>query len=353
MSTDMGSPWYNSLAVSEKQSAIAKLTDVKAVAVALQQSLTVTLLDYPNAHQQNALDIRNSLMAMENGAPFSSPTWVCRDYGDFSGYTPTQTNTSPDWERASGGGGKILGGILLFLGGIAAVGITVASFGTAAPLAAAYFGTAGTIGVYAIAGTTVTAGAYAATTGVSDSIEGGQDVVYGLSGNRNAVSVNPLRDTAFKGHEDWYYNSQMGAAVISTAGGMYFTQFYVPPQKPVVDVSTNTAKSPSVNAPYLNSRPSYRSGLVEAVWEANADPKTGMVQDPTGKWFSWDKSQPRFGQWDMGHIPGQKYYNVHQMYLNGQITKDEFLRWFNDPTNYRPELVWTNRSGLFEEGKLK
>lgn len=30
------------------------------------------------------------------------------------------------------------------------------------------------------------------------------------------------------------------------------------------------------------------------------------------------------GQWDMGHIPGQEYSNIHAQYMNGEISLDEF-----------------------------
>ncbi|WP_205027779.1 HNH/ENDO VII family nuclease [Anaerosacchariphilus polymeriproducens] len=109
-----------------------------------------------------------------------------------------------------------------------------------------------------------------------------------------------------------------------------------------VESGTNTPK------PYANSRPSYGKGQVDQVWENAKDPVTGKVYDPTGKEITWDKSKPRKGQWDMGHIPGEKYSDMHKLYMDGIISKEEFLKWYRDPANYRPELPSTNRSHLYE-----
>ncbi len=108
------------------------------------------------------------------------------------------------------------------------------------------------------------------------------------------------------------------------------------------------SKLPNANKPYANSRPSYGKTQVEDVWNTHANPKTGRVTDPAGVEFSWDKSIPRRGQWDMGHIPGQKYADIHARYMSGEINSQEFLDWYRNPANYRPELPSTNRSRLFE-----
>jgi hypothetical protein len=50
----------------------------------------------------------------------------------------------------------------------------------------------------------------------------------------------------------------------------------------------------------------------------------------------------------MGHIPGEKYSDMHKKYMDGVITKEEFLEWYRDPKNYRPELPSTNRSHKYE-----
>ena len=50
----------------------------------------------------------------------------------------------------------------------------------------------------------------------------------------------------------------------------------------------------------------------------------------------------------MGHVPGQKYSVMHDAYMKGIISKQEFLDWYNDPSNYRPELQSNNQSQMYE-----
>ena len=114
------------------------------------------------------------------------------------------------------------------------------------------------------------------------------------------------------------------------------------------DVGVDTSKGVSKPKPYSKNRPSYRKGQVDEVWENAKDPLTGKVYDPTGKEITWDKTKPRNGQWDMGHIPGEKYSEMHKLYMDGTITKKEFLEWYKNPKNYRPELPSTNRSHKYE-----
>lgn len=51
----------------------------------------------------------------------------------------------------------------------------------------------------------------------------------------------------------------------------------------------------------------------------------------------------------MGHLPGEKYTKKHKEYMENKISLQEFLDWYRDPKNYRPELVNTNRSHKFEK----
>ena len=100
--------------------------------------------------------------------------------------------------------------------------------------------------------------------------------------------------------------------------------------------------------PYANSRPSFRKGVVEEVWE-NAKGPDGLVRDPnTGDIINWTPGQSRKGVWDMGHIPEAKYSEIHEAYMNGELTTKEFVDWYNDPANYRPELPSNNRSHKYE-----
>ena len=100
--------------------------------------------------------------------------------------------------------------------------------------------------------------------------------------------------------------------------------------------------------PYSNSRPSYGKGQVEEVWNNARDPVTGKVYDPTNVEHKWNPTKPRNGQWDMGHIPGEKYSDIHKLYMDGTLSKQEFLNWYRNPNNYRPELPSTNRGHKFE-----
>jgi hypothetical protein len=104
------------------------------------------------------------------------------------------------------------------------------------------------------------------------------------------------------------------------------------------------------NRPYLdpNSRPSFRKGVVESTWN-NAKGPDGLVRDPnTGDVINWSPGQSRKGIWDMGHVPGQKYYDMYQKYIQGEMTPKQFRDWYNNPNNYRPEIPRNNRGHLFE-----
>ena len=97
-----------------------------------------------------------------------------------------------------GVGTMILGGMLV-----------VATCGMALPLVA-------TVGVMAIGAGTV---AY----GFSNTVEGGQDVYAGVTGDPRMVSVNPIRDTVFASNPDLYYligNVLTIAASLILTGGM-------------------------------------------------------------------------------------------------------------------------------------
>lgn len=108
-----------------------------------------------------------------------------------------------------------------------------------------------------------------------------------------------------------------------------------------------------INGPYVKDgkpygRPSYKKGQIEEVWE-NAKGLDGKVRDPnTGEILEWDKSINRNGQWDMGHIKNEKYFDKWKEYQQGKISKKDFLDWYKDPKNYRPESPSANRSHLYE-----
>ena len=97
------------------------------------------------------------------------------------------------------------------------------------------------------------------------------------------------------------------------------------------------------------NRPKYSEGQVDEVWES-AKQSDGNVYDPnTGEALSWDKAKSRTGQWDMGHKPGNEYRKLHQDYMDGRITREEFLKEYRNPDNYQPESPSANRSHRYEE----
>lgn len=108
--------------------------------------------------------------------------------------------------------------------------------------------------------------------------------------------------------------------------------------------------------PYRDSRPSYRAGVVEEVWRRAVErawetpPFDGKVRNPYPPHdvIEWSPGDPRKGVWDMGHIPGEKYSIVHDRYMRGEMTREEFLDWYNAPENYLPETPRSNRSGKNE-----
>ena len=106
---------------------------------------------------------------------------------------------------------------------------------------------------------------------------------------------------------------------------------------------------PSDPRPYLNpkNRPSFRTGIVDKVREAFTD-ADGVLHDWRGKPVDWQPGQPRAGIWDMGHKPGHKYSDVWRSYVNGEMTPQQFLDWYNKPKNYRVEFSSRNRAHIDE-----
>lgn len=106
---------------------------------------------------------------------------------------------------------------------------------------------------------------------------------------------------------------------------------------------------PSDPRPYLNpkNRPSFRKGIVDKVREEFTD-ADGVLHDWRGKPVDWQPGQPRAGIWDMGHKPGHKYSDVWRSYVNGEMTPQQFLDWYNEPKNYRVEFSSRNRAHIDE-----
>ena len=103
---------------------------------------------------------------------------------------------------------------------------------------------------------------------------------------------------------------------------------------------------------YWKSRPSYRKGQVETVWENKAHGKDYFINE-NSELITWNKDIPRNGQWDMGHIvedikKPNIYAREYDKYLSGEITEDTFLEWYRNAKNYEPQLPCYNR-GLKEK----
>jgi hypothetical protein len=92
----------------------------------------------------------------------------------------------------------------------------------------------------------------------------------------------------------------------------------------------------------------YRKGVATRVWE-NAKDANGKVFDPnTGEELRWDPSRSRDGQWDMGHVKGKSYDQLRKDFIEGRISRQQFLDEYNNPANYRPEARSPNRSRRYD-----
>lgn len=129
--------------------------------------------------------------------------------------------------------------------------------------------------------------------------------------------------------------------------------------------------------PYSNKkrRPEYGEGQVEEVWKQSRDQqlkdiKNGDLEvdqngfvptklgkdeiyviDVDGNWRSvkWKPGQNRGGKWDMGHREGHEYRKTYKDYMSGKISKEEFLKTYQDPKNYKVEDPKRNQSHVDED----
>ena len=102
--------------------------------------------------------------------------------------------------------------------------------------------------------------------------------------------------------------------------------------------------------PYWKVRPNYKSDQVEKVWELAKEEydsyhigNTEYIDTKHGT-VSWDRSKPRNGQWDMGHLKNEKYSEKYDEFLRGEISKDKFIEWYQTADNYEPQTIPYNRS---------
>lgn len=104
--------------------------------------------------------------------------------------------------------------------------------------------------------------------------------------------------------------------------------------------------------PYANNRPSLPKKVVNTVWNRALKEGGGKVyvRNRAGDWVEvvWKPGMKRKDVWDMGHIKGKEYRTLRDQYLSGKISKEEFLKRFRDPDNYRVENPGRNRSHVDE-----
>ena len=93
---------------------------------------------------------------------------------------------------------------------------------------------------------------------------------------------------------------------------------------------------------YWKSRPSYKEGQVETVWENKAHGKDYFINE-NSELITWNKDIPRNGQWDMGQLEDQKYSDMYDRFLRGKMSEQEFLEWYRDAGNYEPQTIPFNR----------
>ena len=84
--------------------------------------------------------------------------------------------------------------------------------------------------------------------------------------------------------------------------------------------------------------------VIPYVWE-KAKASNGKVYDPyTGEEIIWNGKRPR--TWDMGHKREHKYKDIHECYMNDEISKEVFLMEYHSPNNYQPQTQYSNRGHL-------
>lgn len=129
--------------------------------------------------------------------------------------------------------------------------------------------------------------------------------------------------------------------------------------------------------PYSNPdrRPSYTEDQIKKVWDASRKeqrekiengnlevdengfiptklkPNEIYVMDKHGNWRSvkWEPGDSRRGKWDMGHRAGDEYRKLYKKYMDGEISKKQFLEEYQEPANYQVEDPGRNRSHQDED----
>ena len=106
------------------------------------------------------------------------------------------------------------------------------------------------------------------------------------------------------------------------------------------------SNKPKNGKSYEDGRPTHKAGLAEDVFEANK--QEGKVYDSLGNEIEWTPGQQRKGVWDLAHKPGYEYKHLKKALVEGRITQEQFLEYYNNPKYYYPENPSYNRSHVGE-----
>lgn len=87
------------------------------------------------------------------------------------------------------------------------------------------------------------------------------------------------------------------------------------------------------------------------MWEAAKD-ANGKVFDRTTTpptELTWGSGN-RHDQWQMGHLPENSYQQLHQRFMAGEISYQQFLGAVRNPANYFPQAPTPNMGRHLERG---
>lgn len=139
-------------------------------------------------------------------SPFSNTLMINPFNSEFSNSLSNNveavSNDKSD-QRVEDGLTTVMEGLGIALVGALAVTAVIATGGTAAPILAAIVATSGGI---------------AMSQGVSDVVEGAQDIVFGLNDDTESQAINPLRDSVFMGNQELYDMTEFASTTVSTLG---------------------------------------------------------------------------------------------------------------------------------------
>ena len=87
----------------------------------------------------------------------------------------------------------------------------------------------------------------------------------------------------------------------------------------------------------------YNDGIRDAAWDSAPKQGNGSVKSPGGA-----EIMPGDANWVMGHKYGWEFWKHQVSAARRGITREQFLKEYNDSTKYRPETAADNGSRIFE-----